>query len=75
MPSQPSAAEHLGLVSPAPKLALACQAMFAEFLETNAPPFTNVELTFADFPAFTRELDDEARGVGLPAGVVPQQTY
>lgn len=50
MPSQPSAAEHLGLVSPAPKLALACQAMFAEFLEMDETPFTNFELALADFP-------------------------
>lgn len=75
MPSHASTAEQLRLVSPAPELILACRAMFAEFLGTDEPPFTNFELALADFPAFTRELEDEARGVGLPEGIVPQQTY
>jgi len=46
-----------------------------EFLQTGEPWFTNFELALEDFPAFVQELQDEARGIGLPSGVVPQQTY
>lgn len=49
--------------------------MLADFLATGEPPFTNFELAFADFPAFARELNDEAAGINLPVGVIPQQTY
>lgn len=34
-----------------------------------------LQQTEEDFPAFVRELEDEADGIGLPPGVVPQQTY
>lgn len=75
MSSHPAPFERLRLVTPTPEHEAACQAMLAEFLEAGEAPFTNVELAFADFPAFARELDEEARGVGLPERVVPQQTY
>lgn len=51
------------------------QAMVAEFLSAGEPWFNDFELAQSDFPTFVRELADEARGSGLPEGVVPQQTY
>ncbi len=75
MPGAPIPSERLRLVAPAPEHESACQAMLAEFMANGEPPFTNFELAFADFPAFVRELEEEARGIGLPKGVVPQQTY
>lgn len=38
-------------------------------------PHNNAELARADFAAFVRELDGEARGIGLPPDVAPQQTF
>lgn len=67
--------ERLALVAPSVEHAAAYQAIVAEFLAADEPWFNNFELARADFPAFVRELEDEARGDGLPPGVVPQQTY
>lgn len=66
---------NVWLVTPDVAYEAAFQAMAREFLATDEPPFTNFELALADFPAFARELAEEAQGVGLPPGVVPQQTY
>ncbi|HEY7835554.1 MAG TPA: TIGR04282 family arsenosugar biosynthesis glycosyltransferase [Ktedonobacterales bacterium] len=38
-------------------------------------PYNNIELARADFAAFARELDEEARGIGLPPEIAPQQTF
>ena len=40
-----------------------------------AYPYNNVPLARADFPAFVRELAEEAAGLNLPPGIPPQQTY
>ncbi|MGH2484588.1 MAG: GNAT family N-acetyltransferase [Ktedonobacterales bacterium] len=63
------------LVTPDVAHEAASQAMPREFLAGEEPPLTNVELALAEFQSFVRELADEARGVGLPPGVVPRQTY
>lgn len=65
----------LALVKPSRKFEAEYQAMVAEFLATDEPWFNNFELAREDFPAFVREMEDEARGVGLPPDTVPQQTY
>lgn len=67
--------EKLVLVEPSLELAEAYAAMVREFMETEEAWFTNFPLALEDFAAFVRELEDEARGIGLPPGVVPQQTY
>lgn len=38
-------------------------------------PHNNADLAREDFDAFVRELDDEARGIALPPGIAPQQTF
>ena len=38
-------------------------------------PFNDAELARRDFAAFVDDLRNEALGVGLPSGVVPQTTY
>jgi predicted acetyltransferase len=38
-------------------------------------PYNNIELAREDFAAFVRELEEEARGIGLPPGIDPQHTY
>ncbi|SRR5581483_68439 len=38
-------------------------------------PFNDVELARNDFAAFVQELEEEARGIGLPPGIPAQQTY
>lgn len=38
-------------------------------------PWNNAPLARRDFDAFTAELADEAKGIGLPDGVAPQQTF
>lgn len=67
--------EGLALVAPSPTYEAAYQAMVTEFLATGEPWFNNFDLAREDFAAFVRELEDEARGVGVPPGVVPQRTY
>jgi predicted acetyltransferase len=70
-----SESDHLTLVTPAAEFAAEYRAMVAEFRATAELPFNNFELAGEDFPAFVRELEDEAQGIGLPLTVVPQQTY
>jgi len=67
--------EGLRLVKPSLEFEAEYTAMVREFLQTGEPWFTNFELALEDFPAFVQELQDEAQGIGLPPGVVPQQTY
>lgn len=51
-------------------------AMVDEYEATGGRyPHNNAELARADFAAFVRELEEEAQGIGLPPGVVPQQTF
>jgi predicted acetyltransferase len=38
-------------------------------------PYNNVPLAQSDFAAFVQELDDEAKGINIPPGIPPQQTY
>lgn len=38
-------------------------------------PFNDAALARRDFPAFVRDLRREARGEGLPPGLVPQATF
>jgi predicted acetyltransferase len=75
MRREPQPASNVRLVTPDVAHEAACQDMVREFLRVNEPPFTNFELALADFPAFVRELAEEAEGIALPPGVVPQQTY
>jgi predicted acetyltransferase len=67
--------EELALVQPTVALAEDYTAMVREFMATDEAWFTNFPLALEDFPAFVRELEDEARGINLPPDVVPQQTY
>jgi predicted acetyltransferase len=67
--------DGLALVPPTTALAEPYAAMVREFMETDEGWFTNFPLALEDFAAFVRELEEEARGIGLPPGVVPQQTY
>jgi predicted acetyltransferase len=51
-------------------------AMIAESIEADGHyHYTNLPLAQSDFPAFIKELEDEAVGIGLPEGIPPQQTY
>lgn len=75
MQSESQPISNVRLVTPDVEHEAACQSMLREFLATDEPPFTNVELALTDFPAFVRELAEEAECIGLPPGVVPQQTY
>lgn len=67
--------EKLTLVKPSLEWQAAYAEMVQEFMQTGEDWFNNFPLALEDFPAFVRELEDEAAGVGLPPGVVPQQTY
>ncbi|HLI08558.1 MAG TPA: GNAT family N-acetyltransferase [Ktedonobacteraceae bacterium] len=67
--------EQLRLVKPAVEYREAYTEMVRELLETDEAWFNNFPLALEDFPAFVRELEEEAQGVNLPPGVVPQQTY
>jgi len=67
--------EGLRLVKPSLEFEAEYTAMVREFLQTEEAWFNNFELALEDFPAFVQELQDEAQGIGLPPGVVPQQTY
>ena len=70
-----SECEGLRLVKPSLEFEAEYRAMVREFLLTEEDWFNNFELALADFPAFVQELQDEAQGIGLPPGVVPQQIY
>src|SRR5579859_8144602 len=68
--------ETLTLTRPGVALGAAYLAMVDECIAAGEGyPFNNVDLARADFAAFVRELEDEARGIGLPPGIAPQQTY
>lgn len=67
--------EQLKLVKPALEYGEAYAALVREFLQTDEAWFNNFPLALEDFPAFVRELEEEAQGIDLPPGVVPQQTY
>lgn len=67
--------DQLELVKPNVELEGEFVGMVREFLLTDEADFTNFPLALSDFGAFVRELEDEAAGVGLPPGVVPQQTF
>ena len=66
---------RLQLVKPSLEFEAEYSAMVREFLLTEEDWFNNFELALEDFPAFVQELQDEAQGIGLPTGVMPQQTY
>ena len=68
--------ETLELVKPVAVFRDEYLAMADESIATDGGyPYNNIELARADFAAFVRELEEEAHGVALPAGVAPQQTY
>ncbi|HEY5003761.1 MAG TPA: GNAT family N-acetyltransferase [Ktedonobacteraceae bacterium] len=67
--------EGLELVKPSLVFRAEYIAMVREFLQTDESWFNNFPLAQSDFPAFVRELEDEAQGINLPPGIVPQQTY
>jgi predicted acetyltransferase len=67
--------EGLTLVKPSAVFAAEYTAMVHEFQQTDEDWFNNFPLALSDFPAFVQELEDEERGIGLPPGIVPQQTY
>ncbi|HLI68911.1 MAG TPA: GNAT family N-acetyltransferase [Ktedonobacteraceae bacterium] len=67
--------EDLALVKPTVALEKEYVAMVREFMETDEAWFTNFPLALENFAEFVRELEEEEQGVGLPPGVVPQQTY
>ena len=51
------------------------QAMVQEFMQTDEGWFNNFPLALEDFASYVNELDDEAQGIGLPSGIVSQETY
>jgi predicted acetyltransferase len=68
--------ETLELVRPAVEHRNEYLAMADEFVALDGRyPFNNIELAREDFAAFVRELEEEAQGINLPAGVAAQQTY
>ncbi|HLX57711.1 MAG TPA: GNAT family N-acetyltransferase [Ktedonobacteraceae bacterium] len=67
--------EGLKLVKPSLAFEAEYVAMVRESLQTDEDWFNNFPLALDDFPAFVQELQDEAQGIGLPPGIVPQQTY
>ncbi len=50
-------------------------AMIQEFMQINEGWFNNFPLALEDFASYVHELEDEAQGIGLPPGIVPQETY
>ena len=68
--------ETLELVKPAIEYGPEYLAMVDEFVQQDGTyPYNNAELAREDFSQFVRELEEEAQGIGLPAGIPPQQTY
>lgn len=67
--------EELLLVKPSLEFETEYVAMIREFLQTDEAWFNDFPLAISDFPAYLRDLENEAQGIGLPPGVVPQQTY
>jgi predicted acetyltransferase len=68
--------EQLTLTRLTPDMDSAYLGMVDEFLEAGEGyPYNNIPLGREDFAAYVRELEEEAKGIGLPPGVVPQTTY
>lgn len=67
--------ESLTLVTPSVAFETEYLAMIREFMARDERHFNNFELAQLNFPAFVRELEDESKGIGLPPGIVPQNTY
>ena len=67
--------KDLALVRPSIAFREEYQAMVQEFMQTNEGWFNNFPLALEDFASYVHELEDEAQGIGLPPGVVPQETY
>ncbi len=67
--------KELTLVEPSRDYEPEYISMLHEFLQTDEAWFNNFALALSDFPAFLHELTDEAQGIGLPPGAVPQRTY
>ncbi len=67
---------ELKLIDPAPHLREAFLAMLDEFRDAGEEFHqAEREKAEADFDAFVNGLHDEARGIGLPEGYVPYNTY
>ena len=69
--------QRLRLAEPAVELRPAYLALLDELDDTNCAHFTvrRVGPDPAEFESFVRGLRNESRGVGLPAGYVPQTTF
>ena len=67
--------DGLTLVKPSLAYREEYTAMVREFTQTDEGDFTNFPLALEDFAAFVSELEDEAQGIGLPPGLVPQETF
>lgn len=68
--------ENLTLIDPTEELESEYLAMHRECQE-HPDPYTSYALSPAptDFPAFVQKLKNEAEGIGLPEGYVPQSNY
>lgn len=66
-------AEGVALVDPAPDLEGAFFSLLAE--DPKAAGASRFEQVGRDYAAFVRALDEEARGVGLRPGLVPQSVF
>ena len=69
------ACTDLTLVKPALTFQEEYCAMIQEFTQIGEGQFNNFPLALKDFVAYISELDNEAQGIDLPTGVVPQETY
>ncbi len=67
--------DGLTLVKPSLAYREEYTAMVQEFMQTDEGWFNNFPLALEDFAAFVSELEDEARGIGLPSEIVPQETF
>ena len=67
--------DGLTLVKPSLAYREEYTAMTREFMQTDEGWFNNFPLALEDFVAYVHELEDEAQGIGLPPGIVPQETF
>lgn len=68
--------ETLELVKPSIEYGPAYLAMVDEVMQQEGDyPYNNADLAREDFAQFVRELEEEAQGIGLPAGIPTQQVY
>jgi predicted acetyltransferase len=73
---RPGRTDALALVEVTDDLEEAYLDMVADFEAAGEGyPFNDAALARRDFPAFVRDLRAEARGEGLPPGLVPQTTF